>query len=563
MKKILIKYLTVILALVFVTQSCSEDFLVVENKNRLALSSFYKTPTDALYALNTLYNPLAFHGIFGLRQLLMFNSFDDRVIFETTGRDEFVFGSGDGDVSNNFRHLYVGLWRCSHYLKNIQSTDIPNFDPDVEANYIAQAKALRAMYYFYLVTIYDRPIFYDETTLPEDPLIAFSNGDQIQFWNKIVQDCQEAIPDLPDSYDADNLGRITKGAAKSLLGKAMLYKHYYYHMRFGTGGSAEDLQDLNLARTMLGEVINSNVYELIKPYGTERIDYINAFLCNFSFVDLPSSIEDKAYPSENNLESVWQVQYSDDRIAQGWLPGWQWSGALNFHYFSAHPSSFRNFEVHPDLWLQFETTGAPAGFDRDPRAYGTCWLDGEFLDFRPGSLYEKTKYTSGANNKKIADGRGLTFPGQPTVGFGPKKYSYPTYYEKDSPRNDPFNINVIRYADVLLMYAEVMEILGDDGSGIEALNKVRERAGMPEVAGLTKAVIMHERDVELATEGLRFFDLVRWSFDPAWNIDWFSIYSRQSGTPKNIFQVGKNEFLPIPISEINKNRGLLKQNPGW
>jgi hypothetical protein len=80
---------------------------------------------------------------------------------------------------------------------------------------------------------------------------------------------------------------------------------------------------------------------------------------------------------------------------------------------------------------------------------------------------------------------------------------------------------------------------------------------MAPVSVLSPAAIMHERDVELATEGHRFLDLVRWSFDPQWNINWTVIFSN------NAFIKGKNEYLPIPIVEINKNKGLLKQNPGW
>ncbi|HYW94485.1 MAG TPA: RagB/SusD family nutrient uptake outer membrane protein [Bacteroidales bacterium] len=556
MKKFLIKYIPVFLVLSMLSSSCSEDFLNVSDPNRLAVTSFYQSPDDALYAVNTAYNGLQFGGMFGMDYFFLFNSFSDRILFETTGMDNFIIGSNDGRVGSMYQALYVGLYRCSRIIMELNSTSIPNLDENLKANYIAQLKGLRAMYYFYLVTIFDRPVFYDENSLPEDPATRFRNADQIMFWDKIVQDCTDAMDVLPASWDDANLGRITSGAVKSLLGKAMLYKHYYYHERFGTGGSDEDIKDLNMARDMFNEVMSSGTYQLIEPMAPKsREDYINAFLCNFSYIDLPAG--DNLYPSENNAEAVWQVQYSDSRIQDGWLPGWQWTGQLDFHYFSAHPSSFRNHEIHPDMWYQWETAGAPAGFDRDPRAYATCYLDGDPLDFREGHLYYNVPYVSGTNNKKIGANRGLDHPGQPSVGFGLKKYYYPTYDEKDSPNNAPFNITLIRYSDVLLMYAEVQFLIGDDGTGLTALNKVRERAGMPDIAALTRESIMHERDVELATEGFRFFDLVRWSFDPAWNIDWFQIFK------KSVFTVGKNEFLPIPVSEINLNQGMLKQNPGW
>ncbi len=558
MKKIFIKYIPVFLVLAMMSSSCSEDFLAVSNPNQVNLSSFYKTPEDAQQAVNTIYNGLQFGGMFGLNYFFMFNSFSDRILFETTNYDDFVFGSSDSHVSSIFQALYVGYWRASHIINDLETKDIPGLEADVKANYIAQARGLQAMYAFYLVTIFDRPMYYDENSLPEDPKIPFSNGDQIQFWNKIVEACQAAIPDLPVKWDDANLGRITSGAVKALLGKAMLYKHYYYHERFGTAGSTEDVTDLTLARDMLKNVKESGDYQLIQPMEPKsRNDYIDAFLSNFSWVDLQAG--DNVYTSENNAESVWQVQFSDDRFASGWLPGWQWTGSLNGHYFSSHPSSFRNHEIHPDMWYAWETENTPAGFDRDPRAYATCYLDGEKLDFRPDKALSSVSYVSGVNNKRIAEGRGLNHAGQPSIGFGLKKYYYPTYNEKDAPDNDPTNINIIRYSDVLLMYAEAQYLLNSDadGSGLNALNQVRERAGMGDISSLTREAIMHERDVELATEGLRFFDLVRWSFDPAWNIDWFQIYKKAS------FTVGKNEFLPIPVSEINLNQGQLTQNPGW
>jgi hypothetical protein len=556
MKKLLIKYIPVILVLTMLGTSCSDDFLDVSNPNAVAVSSFYSSPGDAIAAVNTAYNGLQFGGMFGLNYFFLFNSFDDRILFETTNYDDFVFGASIGQISSMYRALYVGLFRCTHIMLDLQNKDVPGLDESVKANYIAQLRGLRAMYYFYLVTIFDRPTFYDENSMPDDPDTRFTNGEQIQFWDKIVEDCQAAAPVLPSRWDAADLGRVTSAGVNALLGKALLYKHYYYYERFSQAGSAEDVADLQMARDAFKAVMADPNYHMIQPLAPyAREDYINAFLCNFSYIDLPAG--NNIYPSENNAEALWQIQYSDDRINNGWLPGWQWTGQLDFHYFSAHHSSYRNHEIHPDMWYQWETAGTPAGFTRDPRAYATCWLDGESLDFRPDQLYYGVPYASGTNNKKIGQARGLNHAGQPSLGFGLKKYYYPTYSERDAPNNAPFNINVIRYSDMLLMYAETQFLLGDDGTGLVALNKVRERAGMADISTLNRQTIMHERDVELATEGLRFFDLVRWSFAPDWNIDWFQIFG------KSVFTVGKNEFLPIPVYEININQGVMKQNPGW
>jgi hypothetical protein len=541
-----------------VFQSCTDEALEIENINQLALSSFYKTPDDALYAVNACYTPLAHSGLFGLRWFFLFNSFEDRILFETPAMDNISINSSNEYVTWMHRDLFMGVWRTSHVMRNLLDKDIPLLDDEDLNQYLAQIRALRAMYYFILVTVFDQPIFYDENSLPVDAYEAYPNGERIQFWTKIREDLEFAIPILPDEYPDNEVGRITSGAAMALLGKAMLYKHYYYYQRLGQVGSAEDQADLEIAKSMLSEVMNSPVYELIQPKDiTSQLDHINAVLCNSSFMDLPAN-DGSAYMSENNRESIWEVQYSDQRINQGWLPGWQWSGNMNFQWFSHHESSFRNHEVHPDMYYAFEDVdNHPAGFTKDPRTYATLLMDGERLHFLPEKEYYNKFYVSGINNKKIASSRGLTYPDQPTIGFGLKKYNYPTYNDNAAPNNAPFNHRIIRLADVYLLYAEVMYLLGDDGTGLAALNEVRDRVEMPPVDALSPEAIIHERDVELALEGHRYIDLIRWSFDPQWGIDWEEIYNG------NIFQVGKNEFLPLPITEINVNRGLLEQNPGW
>lgn len=550
--------------------SCSDDFLETENKNQLTVENFYQTQNDFWMGLNSLYTPLADGGMFGLQQQLLFGSFEDRILFETTGMDILSINASTGNVSNMWRALYFGMYRTNVFIEKLNSRqNVEGLNTDMRNNYMAQARALRGAYLFYLVTLFNEPIFYDDTSVPTDLLVNLTNGKPEQFWDLLKEDLLFGINNnyLPLQYSPDDVGRVTLGGAKAMLGKAMLYKHYHYYVRKGQKGSAGDLEDLRLAKKLFGEIMQSGQYELIQPKAPKaRQDYINAVLCSFTWVDLPAG--SNLYKAENNRESIWEVQYSDERQGPGWLPGWQWTGTLNTQYFGAHPSSYRNHEAHPDLWEAFETKGTPAGFDRDPRAYATLYLDGDPLDFRAGSTYEKTTYRSGIHNKRIASSRNMIdYPAKhPSRGFGLKKYYYPVYAEKNAPGNDPINRKIIRYADVLLMYAEVNFLLNESiTEGLAALNQVRARVGMAPVAALTKDAIIHERDVELALEGIRWHDLIRWSFDPDWGINWTNILGRQVGPNDygTYFIKGKHEYLPIPLDEINKNNGQLKQNPGW
>ncbi len=559
MKQLMIKSL-ILLTLIF-SAGCSEEFLEVENKNNLTEGSFYKTKNDFQLALNSCYTPLAGRGMYGLRFQFLFGTWEDRTLFETEGRDNLaVMNSGNGDNRQMYLDMYFGLYRTSRLLRELAAAgDIEGMDADSRDQIEAETRALRAMYYFYLVVVYNRPVYYDEVDFPVDFNQNFTNGDPIQFWDKLEEDLDFAIPILPESYPDADVGRITTGAASSLLGKALLFKYYHFYAKNGNQSSGEASADLGKARDTFLDVMNSGTYDLVYPKAPKtRKDYLMALLSNTAYLDLQS--ENNTYPSENNIESIWEVQYSNTRIAGGWLPGWMWSGSMNSQWFSIHSNSYKNHEVHPDWFYSCDSVGAPGGFDRDPRAYASVYINGDTMHIDPDASMFK-KYNSFINTKRIANSRGLTRPEMDglTEAFGMKKYYFPVYDEAgtSAPNNDPVNRNVIRYADVLLMYAEVMFLLGDDGTGLSALNEVRGRVDMPPVPALTAEAIIHERDVELAFETHRWLDLIRWSFDNQWGIDWDALLG------PGIFKVGKNEYMPIPIGEIDVNNGALQQNPGW
>ncbi len=562
-------FIVAIVTLSFFT-SCSDNFLEVENKGSLTVENFYRTADDFQAALNSSYIPMMEGGMYALRMNLCFGTFEDRTLFESTGRDRLsTLTASSDDVSAMWGSLYFGVYRTSKILQELNAKGLNDIEGMTAENFdyiTAQVKALRGMYYFYLTIIFDRPILYDEGDIPDNYLNNYGNAEQINLWNQIEQDLTDAYPDLKlrSELDDTEYGRVTNGAALSQLAKSLLYKHYYYYERFGLGGSAEDKADLEKARDYFRQVMDSHEYELIKPQAPKtKKDYLYAILCNSSFKDLPS--ENNTYDSENNIESVWEVQFADGQAYQNnpWLNGYYSGGALNEQYFSPHATSYRNHEAHPALYSEFETEGAPAPFDRDPRCYASFYFDGDLMDFDPASPYY-IPFKSGLNSKKVAQARGLVLPAG-TESLGVKKTHFPIYWDGPmAPFNDPVNKRVIRYADVLLMYSEVMYLLGDDGSGLTALNEVRERVDMPDVPALTTQSIIHERDVELAFENHRWFDLVRWSFSEEWGIDWSQInWGIDGNNTINPFVKNKNEFFPIPLSEINANNGVLKQNVGW
>lgn len=550
--------------------SCSEEILDVENKGALTLENWYQTADDFQAAINSAYITFMERGMFALMYTLSVGTYEDRTLFETTARDRFnTLSPSTGEVFEIWWALYHGIYRTSRILEKLNEKGLDGIPGMTQENFeyiTAQAKALRGIYYFYLTILFDRPILYDETNIPVDFLQDYGNADQADLWDQIEKDLSESVPGLylRSELAPEELGRITSGAATAQLAKALLYKHYYYYERFNLGGTSEDMADLQAARDRFLEVINSGEYELILPLEPKsEKDYLYAILCNTSFIDLPS--ENNVYDAENNRESVWEVQFGDDKAHQDnpWLNGYYGGGGLHAQYFSPHSTSFRNHEAHPALYDEFETAGAPAPFDRDPRAKASLYFHGDTMDFNPESPYYKP-FNSLINVKRVATQRGIPVP-DGTYALGIKKTHFPVYWDGlQAPYNDPINRRLIRYADVLLMYAEVMYLLGDDGSGLAALNEVRRRVDMPDVASLTTDAIIHERDVELAFEGHRWFDLIRWSFSLAWGINWeeveWGIDASNSIIP---FVKGKHEFFPIPLEEIDINGGALVQNPGW
>lgn len=551
MKKV---YFILTIGLLLFSYSCQEDYLEVENKNDLTVDNFYKTGNDYLLALNSCYCALMDAGLYGRIYAFLYGTFEDRILFETKGLDEFAINSRTGHVEEVWRGVYFGIYRTSMLIKKIlENPEIEGLTENERRYYLAQARAIRASSYWHAVILFDKPVFYEENNIPVNYMEDLTNGTPEQFWSQMEEDLTLAIPDLKlkSELSDDEIGRVTKGGARALLGKAMLFKYYYYYARNGKKGQATG--DLETAKKQFTDLMNSGEYELIMPLAPKtRKDYLYALLSNSSYIDLPS--ENNLYPAENNKESVWEVQFSSMMTGDTWYPGWKAAGSTNGQYYGPHISSFKNHEAHPALYYEYETEGVPDGFDRDPRTYATFYIDGDTMDFRPESAYYKS--FSLVNYKKIAQTRKLNVP-EGTFGLGIKKYYFPVYDGPKGPRHDPTNRRIIRYADVLLMYAEVMLLLGDDGTGLQALNQVRSRVDMPPVSELTREAIIHERDVELAFEFHRFVDLVRWSFDPSWNIDWGEIYG------PGIFVKGKNEFLPIPLTEIDLHQGKLKQNPGW
>lgn len=359
--------------------------------------------------------------------------------------DNMTHGGVNNELRNILRWNYAGITRVNYIMENKDNIDFPE-----KGQIIAEARFLRAYYYFELVKFFgDVPLIVDKRIGIEEAL-AIPRAPASEVYAQIEEDLTFAASVLP--WLATVKGKASKGAALSLLGKAYLYQGRYAD-----------------AANTLDEVRNSGVYALIS-------DYDQLFLA----------------ANENNSESVFDIQYTGlEGGSYGCLICLEGNASPGFHGIRQY-----NGPVYGDgnsynlptqaLYDAFSST--------DPRR-GYTILDIEaFIAAQPNP--ESITYAIGAGGH---------------TGYYNNKY-IKRLGELGLPDNDltsPVNYRVIRYADVLLMAAEAHYQIGNTSISQQLVNTVRSRAGVQGIAVNSITKIYDERRFELSGEGHRFFDLVR------------------------------------------------------
>jgi hypothetical protein len=364
--------------------------------------------------------------------------------------DSMMHGGVNQELRSLFRWMYAGVTRVN-YIYEFKD----NLEFDGKNRILAEAAFLRAYYYFELVKFFgDVPLIIDKR-LSASEISAQQRTPKAEVYAQIEKDLQFAAANL--EWTTSVKGRITKGAALALLGKAYLYQNKF-----------------NEAATTLDQVINEGPHDLYNDYaGIFRV------------------------ANENSPETVFDIQYVGlEGGGYGCFVCLEGFAAVGFHGIRGYEGPiYRDGNSYnlptQDLVNEFEAN--------DPR------LDASILDIEKF----KAAQADPAAVKYVVGGGGHT-------GFYNNKY-LKRADELGLPDDDltsPVNHKVIRYADVLLMAAEAhnRKAAPNDVLARTYLNAVRDRVGMPAVnasgAALTTA-IYHERRVEFAGEGLHFFDLVR------------------------------------------------------
>lgn len=501
MKTIKFKYLFIAAAVVSFG-SCSEEFVEVTPKGSFLSDNYYANQGQATAALVGVYDPIRKNT----------SGFENMVGMMNAGSDDHFAGGGgasDGAGIQGFsthtltsttvpesfwNDHYQGVFRANTLLLKLPGVAMPD---DVKARFSGESKALRAMYYFNLVRIFKNvPLLLDPLTATNMYEVEQAAPDAV--YAQIEKDLIDAIATLPSTVPADTeSGRLTKGAAQALLGKVYLQE----------GKKTEAAAVLAL--------VNGT------PGGTNQ--YGNKLLTNFNDLWIVSN--------KFNKESLIEVSHTSAGNSDWgfWGSGRDEGNSLNV---MVGPRSYSRTSgsTAPDLpsgWsFNVITQDLYDAIKLDPRFGATI------LDLKALKAAGKADYIGGYQDTGYFLNKFLPRKEDVRTGGGAAELNYKQ------------NSYIIRLADTYLMEAEAL------GSGARAqalLDAVRSRVGLPSVP-VTLAAIKNERRVELAGEGHRFFDLVRWG-------DATSKLSNRG------FVAGKDEIFPIPLRELQGTK--LKQNPGY
>ncbi|WP_335965080.1 RagB/SusD family nutrient uptake outer membrane protein [Galbibacter sp. PAP.153] len=511
-----------------VLTGCTSDLDIAPIDSESELT-YWQTDEDARIFLNSMYADLMDADTY-----LFLNALSDDAY--TKGREDYrniasgSYGPTNGVVSGIWSSRYEAIRRTNIFFNNIDG--VTEIDEAQRKSYKAQGRFIRALHYFYLIELYgDVPFITDEISIEES--LSLERTDRATILSFIHEELEQAIKDLPDSYPADQNGRITKDAAIALQSRIYLYN-----------GNYENAADL------AGELIGRHTLfpDYAGLFSTEN-EMADEILLSLQYI--PTNRE------HNN-------QYSLVPPSLG--------GYANFSPLQELVDSYLTVDGYAIGDPQSNYDPENPYQNRDPRLRATVIYNG----------YPMTDYNGNQiiiDTSPNADPDGLNYSSNTT----PTGYYVHKYFDPQA-RNQTYsglNLILIRYAEVLLNYAEAKIELGtfDQQDWDTTIGALRQRAGLQghalEFPGnnqtLLREVVRNERRVELAFEaGHRFFDIRRWKLAETVLNGWThgmktGASSEDDGyirVSSRSFDPEKHYLWPIPQSERDINTNLT-QNPNW
>jgi len=522
--------------------SCNADKLELTNPNELSPETYFKSASQVESAVNAIYGNMQTTGLYNRG---MWYSTENMAHENTCNPQQeadkrqwlnFTFDATHGLQEAYWNSCYRGINKANFVINNEEliNSNIEDafLSQEMKKKFVGEAKFMRALYYFWLVTRYgDVPLYLG---ISPDEVLGLARTPKADIWAQIEADCLDAAARCRDKSAEDN-GRATKGAAWALLGKARLYQKNYQ-------GALE-------------------AFNNITGYSLEPVYFNN-------FTEETEHGVESIFEVEFNIEAGYGQQWNSDRTDEGKNESTfraQEYGCLNWF----------NVFVSEDLWNEFETD-AVNGVKTDPRR-GYC-------AYQTGDLYNNNTMTITVDPMIVKNEDDVIIDQYNRRGW--RKYQ--NYYKAESEgavagNQSGINFRAIRYADVLLMMAEAEANRpgGDLATAVGYMNQVRNRAdvAMPlygeaamdaiypvnDLAGFMVA-LEHERKVELCGEQIRFFDLQRWErLAPFLTSEKLLSSIPKADREALVFSASKHYLWPIPQREIDVNPNIDQddQNTGY
>lgn len=521
-----LKYIFSFIVVVVTLASCSKDFLELEPKTGQVEANYYKNEEQAFLSVAAVYDAYSVQNwqfvpvmadIFsddafcGGANVTDMSQFQEMEMFNMT--------TENGAASDLWNRCYSGIYRANLYL---QKQEEVTWETDgLKERLEAEVLFLRAYFYWDLVRHYGYvpvitevlPSVEDYKTLPQN------TPDEV--FTQIATDLLKASSVLPVSLTDAEAGRISKGAVDALIARIYLYHEGFANPVLGTSAWSDGSTtiDKNYVKGLLEGIISSGEYSLVPDYA-QLWDWSN----------------------QNTSESILEIQYSEKAKSGDWS-GWNINGNFSCVWLGVRNPVGDNGALFPGWSFDIPTWSLVNEFEAgDPRKDVAIYDAEARLDD-----YTRAFMNTGYFNHKYMALNAY-------IGSG-----------GDANHNFPRNFLDIRYADVLLMAAELN--LDDATKAANYFNQVRTRS-MGDAAAksnITIDDIYHERRVEFAGEGLRKWDLLRkgnsyaeQKINESFNVP-ADVPNPSHFVPRN-FKANTWGMFPIPASEIrNTNEGVLKQ----
>lgn len=495
-----------LLACVAVAAGCSKDFLDRNPLDTYASENFWRNEDDVKIGLAGVYATLnrgeGFGGFAMWWDGISDDAYNSSTSWLNTGLGQIESTSG-GIVSDVYYNNYRSIGVCNYFLDNVGKA---NLDAAKTAQYQAEVRFLRAYYYFQLSEIYGGVIITQQAAKlddlkPENTLPRSSKADVVKF---VLEDLDFAINTLPNTAYT---GRVVKGAAQGLKARVLLYNERW----------AE-------AATVANQIITDNKFSLFN-------DYRGLFI-------------KPGQRSATNTEIMFSIRFQFPNLFHTLDYRIGWPDFATVQPISNLVTSYETTDGNPITSSPLYNPANPYA-NRDPRL--------RYSVYTPG--HKPWLYAADSVFRQMSAVR-TGFMVRKYIDESRSPYGYATQSDQD--------IVLLRFADVLLMYAEAQnEAAGPDAGVYAAVNRVRARPGVampPLPAGLSKdsmrTRIRQERRSELSFENLRYFDLKRWRIAK----DVLSGITNPTGAKRSFLD--KHYLWPIPQAEINI-LGNAYQNPGY